>query len=56
MSEKDDRQAKFLFDKMHTAIVEIKANINSRLLSYVSSDDTEEPLTPSHLLQNFEFT
>ena len=35
---------------MHTAIVEIEAIINSRPLSYVSSDDTEELLTPSHLL------
>ena len=43
-------QAKFLYDEMHTAIVEIEAIINSRPLSYVSSDDIEEPLTPSHLL------
>ena len=35
---------------MHTAIVEIEAIINSRPLSYISSDDTEEPLTQSHLL------
>ena len=35
---------------MHTAIVEIEAIINSRPLSYIGSDDTEEPLTPSHLL------
>ena len=52
MSEKDDRASQtFLqYDEMHTAIVEIEAIINSRPLSYVSSDDTEEPLTPSHLL------
>ena len=43
-------QAKFSYDEMHTAIVEIEAIINSRPLSYVGSDDTEEPLTPSHLL------
>ena len=43
-------QAKFSYDEMHTAIVEIEAIINSRPLSYVSSDDTEEALTPSHLL------
>ncbi len=47
---------------MHTAIVEIEAVVNSRPLSYLNSDDTEEPstplnsddteepLTPSHLL------
>ena len=43
-------QAKFSYDEMHTALVEIEAIINSRPLSYVSSDDMEEPLTPSHLL------
>ena len=43
-------QAKLSYDEMHTAIVEIEAIINSQPLSYVSSDDTEEPLTPSHLL------
>ena len=43
-------QARFSYDEMHTAIVEIEAIINSRPLSYISSDDTEEPLTPSHLL------
>ena len=43
-------QAKFSFDEMHTALVEIEAILNSRPLSYVSSGDTEEPLTPSHLL------
>ena len=43
-------QAKFSYDEMHTALVEIEAVLNSRPLSYVSSGDTEEPLTPSHLL------
>ena len=43
-------QAKFSYDEMHTAIVEIKGVINSRPLSYLNSGDTEEPLTPSHLL------
>jgi hypothetical protein len=36
--------------EMHTAIVEIEAIINSRPLTFLNSDDTEEPLTPSHLL------
>ena len=35
---------------MHTAIVEIEGIINSRPLSYLSSDDVEEPMTPSHIL------
>lgn len=40
-------QAKFSYDEMHTAIVAI---INSRPLTFWNADDTEEPLTPSHLL------
>ena len=43
-------QAKFSLDELQTAVVEVEAIINSRPLSYVSSDDLEEPLTPSHLL------
>ena len=43
-------QAKLSYDEMHTAIVEIEAIINSCPLSYLNSDDIEEPLTPSHLL------
>ena len=36
-------------DEMHTAIVEFEAIINSRPLTFLNSDDFEEPLTPSHL-------
>ena len=36
-------------DELHTAIVEIESIINSKPLSYVTSSDLEEPLTPSHL-------
>ena len=43
-------RAKFSYDELHTAIVEIEAIVNSRPLSYVHPDDHEEPLTPSHLL------
>ena len=42
-------QARFSFDELHTAIVEIEG-INSRPISYLNSGDTEEPLTPSYLL------
>ena len=43
-------QAKLTFDELLTALTEVEAVINSRPLSYVSSEDLEEPLTPSHLL------
>ena len=43
-------QARLSFDELHTAVVEVKAILNSRPLSYVSRDDCEEPLTPSHLI------
>ena len=35
---------------MHTAIIEVESILNSRPLTYTSSADIEEPLTPSHLL------
>ena len=37
-------------DELLTAVIEIEAVINSRPLSYISSTDLEEPLTPSHLI------
>ena len=43
-------RAKFSYDELLTAITEVEMIINSRPLSYVSPDDLEEPLTPSHLL------
>ena len=42
--------AKFSYDEMHTAIVEIEAIINSQPLTFLNINDTEEPLTPSHPL------
>ena len=43
-------RAKFSFDELLTAVTEVEAIINSRPLSYVTPEDLEEPLTPSHLL------
>ena len=43
-------QAKLTLDELHTAIVKIESITNSRPLSYMTSSDLEEPLTPSHLL------
>ena len=50
MPKKDDRKARLSFDKLLTAVTEVEAIVNSGPLSYVTSDDVEEPLTPSHLL------
>ena len=38
------------YDELHTVLVEVEGTLNSRPLTYVSSDDPEEPLTPSHLM------
>ena len=44
------KNAKLTYDELSTVVVEVECVLNSRPLTYVSSDDTEEPLTPSHLL------
>ena len=41
------------FDELYTLIVEVEAVLNLRPSTYVSSEDTEEPLTPSHLLVGY---
>ena len=43
-------QAKLDYDELNTAIIEIEGILNSRPLSYISPDDFDEPLTPSHLM------
>ena len=40
-------------DELLTLVTEVEAVLNSRPLTYVSSEDIEEPLTPSHLLGGF---
>lgn len=40
-------------DELQTLVTEVEAVLNSRPLTYVSSEDTNEPLTPSHLLVGF---
>ena len=43
-------QARFSYDELNTALIEIDAIINSRPLTYITSDNLEELLTPSHLI------
>ena len=38
------------YDELLTLFTEVEAVLNSRPLTYISSEDVEEPLTPSHLL------
>lgn len=43
-------KAKLSYDELMTSLVEVEATLNSRPISYLSSENIEEPLTPSHLL------
>ena len=40
----------YTFDELITAVSEIEGVLNSRPLTYIASDDLEEPLTPAHLI------
>ena len=42
--------AKFSYEELSTIITEVELILNSRPLTYVSTEDLEEPLTPSHLI------
>ena len=41
------------YDELLTIVTEVEAVLNSRPLSYVSMDDLDEPLPPSHLLRGY---
>ena len=43
-------RASLFLDEVHTAVVEVEAVVDSRSLTYVSSEDLAEHLMPSHLL------
>ena len=41
------------YDELSMLVTEIEAALNLRPLTYVSTDDLKEPLTPSHLLLGY---
>ncbi len=43
-------RASLTYDELLTVVTEVEMILNSRPISYVSTEDVEEPLTPSHLL------
>lgn len=43
-------RSKLAYDELNTAVIEIEMILNSRPLTYLTTDDIEEPLTPSHLI------
>ena len=43
-------RAHFSHEELTTTLTEIEAVLNSRPLSYVSGEDIDEPITPSHLI------
>ena len=42
--------SKLSYDELNTMVIEVESIINSRPISYLSTSDIEEPLTPSHLM------
>jgi len=43
-------RARLYYDELLTAITEIEGIVNSRPLTFLSAEDMDEPLTPSHFL------
>ena len=43
-------RAKLSYDELVTVVIEVEMVLNCRPISYVSSEDLEEPLTPAHLI------
>ena len=44
------QSAHLTYEELLTVLLEVEAVLNSRPISYVSTEDLEEPLTPSHLI------
>ena len=43
-------RGKLTLDELTTAVTEVEMIVNSRPLTYFSTEDVEEPVTPSHLI------
>ena len=43
-------QARLTFEELLTCVTEVELIVNSRPLTYLSAEDLDEPLTPSHLV------
>uniref|UniRef100_A0A1X7T5G3 Uncharacterized protein n=1 Tax=Amphimedon queenslandica TaxID=400682 RepID=A0A1X7T5G3_AMPQE len=43
-------KSKLTFDELSTAITDVEGVLNSTPLSFVSTEDLKEPLTPAHFL------
>lgn len=43
-------RARLTYEELVTEVAEVKLILNSRPLTYLSADDVDEPLTPSHLI------
>ena len=50
MAEENIQKCKLTYEELLTVIIEIACVLNSRPLTYVNSEDMDEPLTPSHLV------
>ena len=48
--KKTIHQSLLSYEELLTVLLEVEAVLNSRPLTYVSADDLDEPLTPSHLI------
>ena len=48
------RIAHLSYDELLTVVTEVEAFLNLRSLTYVSSEDVEELLTPSHLILGYQ--